>query len=337
MSGSGVDAAEVHAGFRELHERLGWGSRVYALGFGPKETCGVPTATDAFRLYVTRKHPRAALSATARLPRNICGVPVDVVEDAVPIVHAGGVLTARRRPVEMGDGISHEEVLNGSMGAVVRWEGRPGRYLLSCAHVLAPAGLGNRRDWVYQPEVAEGGRVRNNRIGRLVAWTRIRFGAHENTVDAALAHIEPDEDAVVNEIGIADVALKARHYLTQPEAEQRRVTGPVVKRGRTTGITSGRVVDWAWTGRIRVYDSRGRLRSARFRGQLRVKGAGDRPFSSPGDSGAVVVERGSSKMVGMVIAGSTTASIVTPAWRVLNVSNQWKVDLAEPQAPLGGP
>ncbi len=334
MTNAALSACDVREALAELCARLGRGAPPHAVGFGRKDTDGLTTRTEALRVYVTRKAPRDHVSRSDRFPPCIAGIPVDVIEEPVPVLHSDGVLTRRRRPVEMGDSISHELMLNGTMGAVVAWEGQPGRYLLSCAHVLAPTGLGRRRAFVLQPAVTDAGRVANNRIGRLAAWTSIRFGGEVNTVDAALAQIEPNHDAAVNEIGVPGVDMRPRNYLTKSEADHRRPIGPVVKRGRTTGITSGEVVDWTWSGQVRVLDGRGQLRTAFFRGQLRVKGAGGRPFSASGDSGGVVVERRSSKMIGLVIAGSTTSSIVTPAWRVLNVPTKWKVDLVPRGAPL---
>jgi hypothetical protein len=87
--------------------------------------------------------------------------------------------------VRPGEAVRHERGDPGTIGAIVRAaQNRADRFLLSCAHVLAPRAS--------NPSVGDGILDGDgNRVGTLAAWTRLRFGiAHPNVVDAALARIQ---------------------------------------------------------------------------------------------------------------------------------------------------
>jgi hypothetical protein len=263
------------------------------------------------------------LDIASRIPARIDGVDVDVIEAKEPVAHSGPTFARRIRPLEMGYGASHEEILYGSLGAIVSWSGRPGDYLLSCCHVLAPAGIGRAKDRILQPARPDGGRRPEDVIAWLEAWQSPRFGGRTNRLDAAVARLMV---SARNVTGIPGVKVSGRF---PSEAELAGVElGELAKRGRTTGITRGELEDIDWSGTIRMPNDRGGLSRARFEGQLWVRSR-RRPaaFSEAGDSGALVVETSTSSAVGLLIAGEGIHSVVTPLWRVLNVSGLWDLSL----------
>jgi hypothetical protein len=80
---------------------------VVGVGVGYKLVGGRPTSTVAVRVYVREKVPEAQLDRAARLPKDIEGVPVDVVEGEFRLLDTPTSLAEhrRRRPILYG-GIS---------------------------------------------------------------------------------------------------------------------------------------------------------------------------------------------------------------------------------------
>lgn len=87
----------------------------------------------------------------------------------------------------------------------------------------------------------------------------------------------------------------------------------VRKHGRTTGLTSGRIVLINATVKVSYITSRG-MRSANFVGQI-----GTEAISEGGDSGSILVEEGSNLAVGLLFAGSNTRSFYTPIQTALDL------------------
>jgi hypothetical protein len=92
---------------------------------------------------------------------------------------------------------------------------------------------------------------------------------------------------------------------------------PVIKYGRTTAQTRGRIS--AINATVNV--SYGAVGTARFVNQIIISPGN---FSSPGDSGALVVgARGNNarKPVGLLFAGGSTSTVATPIGPVLRRFN----------------
>jgi hypothetical protein len=125
----------------------------------------------------------------------------------------------------------------------------------------------------------------------------------DNLVDAALAR--PDNPAM-----FSDEVLQ----IGRVNGTKAPTLGMIVaKMGRTTGYTEGRVTLLNATVNVQYDTSRG-TRTARFVEQVITTG-----MSSSGDSGSLVVDPADNTAVGLLFAGSQTATIFTPIERVLSV------------------
>jgi hypothetical protein len=85
--------------------------------------------------------------------------------------------------------------------------------------------------------------------------------------------------------------------------EEPAEAGAVAKRGRTTGITRGRVTAFELDG-VQVGYTRGTLT---FDDQIEIESTGSGPFSAGGDSGSLILTaEGAPRGVGLLFAGSET-------------------------------
>lgn len=89
----------------------------------------------------------------------------------------------------------------------------------------------------------------------------------------------------------------------------------IVKMGRTTGYTEGRVTLLNATVNVQ-YDTMRGTRTARFVEQVITTG-----MSESGDSGSLIVDPSDNAAVGLLFAGSGVATLFTPIDRVLSVFN----------------
>ena len=229
-----------------------------------------------------------------KIPKKLAGYYVEVIEagvfrplsmlkmDIMDVVDRSR--TMRWRPAPCGVSIGHFKITAGTLGAVVYRDGRP--FILSNNHVLANcdcewetrASVG---DHVYQPGPIDGG-SELDAIARLSSW--VKLGRTGNLVDCALAEpISPDlvEASLLGVGGYGGVASP-------------RPGMAVVKSGRTTAVTCGTIIDVDAT--IKVEYPIGTLE---FRGQIITT-----RMASGGDSGSLLVDAASGKVVGLLFAGS---------------------------------
>ena len=266
------------------------------------------------KVYLSR--PSAAL-----LPAAVDGVPL-VLEVTGPFVALGdlpipaaeddGPVDPKKsfpRPVPIGVSTGHPDVSAGTLGARVT-DGRR-VFALSNNHVYANRNQAREGDRLLQPGVHDGGRDPDDEIGTLWDFEEIRFcgvpSCAFNVMDAALAlssdenlgHETPDGGYGAPRSRPLDAALGME----------------VQKYGRTTGQTTGRV-----TGIHATLDVDYRTGRARFEEQVVITG-GSGGFSAPGDSGSLVVSRGTllgdRRPVALLFAGSSTSTIASPIGPVL--------------------
>jgi hypothetical protein len=306
---------------------------VVAVGIGYKATGGRLTDRRAIVCSVVAKRPPAALAAEDLIPEAVDGVPTDVVQSGP--ISALGLHTTRQRPAPGGVSVGHTSITAGTLGCLVRQGGR--LHILSNNHVLANSNDAAVGDAILQPGPADGGRASADRIGQLAAWVPIAFdagggdggpsdcgiarfaadalnlaaaaigsgtrlravrvgagagaAAAENLVDAAIASLD-DDGSVLPEIldigriaGVVEAALGA----------------PLKKSGRTTGFTTGTVLQTDVTVRV----SYGTNRIATFTDQLM---AGE--MSQGGDSGSAVLDD-QNRIAGLLFAGSTNTTVIS--------------------------
>ncbi len=308
---------------------------VVATGLGYKITGGQKTSTLSIICSVTKKVAASELSSTDLVPTSLNGTPTDVIETGV--IRALQSPTEKHRPAPGGVSIGHRDITAGTLGCLVKKDGR--FVILSNNHVLANSNAAEIGDPILQPGPYDGGRYPDDHIADLEQFIPINisglpsdcpvatgtanflnsiarlFGssvqlqainqqATENLVDAAIARPLNPED-VKNEIidiGTAQGTVDAELGMA------------IKKSGRTTGFTTGEIQQVDVT--VNVQYGEGQI--AQFTDQF-MAGA----MSQGGDSGSAVLDD-SNNLVGLLFAGSDTSTIMN---RIQNVFSALGVSL----------
>lgn len=272
---------------------------VHGVGVGPKVVLGRTTSTLAVRFYVGTKTPRSALPWGDRLPNSIDGLPVDIIASPAATLSASPVNVPfgrkRVRPVCPGVSAGIGTVPFGTIAAFCR-STRAGEgqkvLVLSNNHVLAnftavggePIFQPGRDDSLGDP----------NRFASLLRAFHVEPGSLLNRIDAAVAELDTGID--FNPV-IPDKVGKVLGS-TPPV-----VPNIVCKFGRTTEYTEGKITDANYTCVIGI-DPSDDSRVATFVNQVRIDRRDPDPiFADKGDSGALIVEKGTGMAVGLYFAG----------------------------------
>ena len=313
-------------------------NNVVGVGVGYKESEGVVTDELAVVVNVMKKVPVAQLAEGDQVPRQIDGVRTDVVEtgrflagQVQPRTATAQVLGPkdRWRPlIPAGVSLAHVAVTAGTFGCLVR-RGRD-IFLLSNNHVLANVNNAQIGDAIIQPSRYDGG-SEADKVATLAHYIPIDFGGETPTSKTATTiekflnwlsekfkskhrfmtyRTSPGENLV-------DVALARPLDPTQfnpdilkigrPKGVHQAILGMVVqKMGRTTDYTQGRITQIEVTSSV---DYNGR--TATFTKQFMANG-----ISLGGDSGSAVLDN-EEYLVGLLYAGSSTATLINPIQTVL--------------------
>jgi hypothetical protein len=203
----------------------------------------------------------------------------------------------RLRPLVPGASVSLAEGGTGTIAGFVRTGGSDAVQMLSNNHVLADENRATPGADVIQPGVVDGGTVANDTVGALTTFVPIDLGG-TNLVDCAIATID---ELVGWSLATFDVYGGLTGVLEIGEEFP-----AVAKFGRTSGHTIGAVTAIELDNVLVGYDSG----VVRFDDQIEVAGTEDGPFSSPGDSGSLVVtdvaDASGAAAVGLLFAGSET-------------------------------
>ncbi len=281
-----------------------------------KVTQGQPTGTTSLTVLVESKKTKRTLGAAAVVPDTADGVPTDVIE--VGVIRAL-TFNIKVRPALPGYSIGHHDITAGTFGCLVRdlraccecgcaggfchcgghghghghcgGHHQDGDYLiLSNNHVLANSNAGSLGDAILQPGAFDGGLFPSDEVARLERFERITFGAAGyNLVDCAVARPTSSRNVTASIIG-----------LVMPRGISQALVGmSVVKVGRTTQVTNGRVL--STNGTVAV--SYGAPGVAIYRHQIITTG-----MSAGGDSGSLLMDR-DLNAVGLLYAGSAVITI----------------------------
>lgn len=306
------DASELEASARatetqKRHEdRLMTFDNVVGVATSLKVTNGKPTGTWSVTALVERKLPMTKVAAASRVPANLDGVQTDVVEVGRPVPLT---FSTKVRPALPGFSIGHHNITAGTFGCLVHDVRRccckserecsegtahqecQGDYLiLSNNHVLAAVNTGRSGDLILQPGPVDGGLFPSDAIATLERFEPIVFGkAGYNVVDAAVARPSHSRNVSAAIIGVV-----------MPTGFGQALVGlPVIKVGRTTQVSTGRVL--ATNATVSVFY--GAPGVATFRHQILTT-----PMSAGGDSGSLLMSRALSA-VGLLFAGSSQITI----------------------------
>lgn len=289
-------------------------SNVVGVGIGLKYSAGKETKTRCVRFYVAEKIHKSSLSVKNMLPADVDGIPTDViVTGRFRARNTASENKLKRRPIRPGTSIGfrfpdNSAVMAGTFGAVVSKGGN--RFILSNNHVIAGVGLIAAGAPIFQPGLLDGGSAATDAVAKLGAVIDIKK-AGANKVDCALAEILPG--AAVNPRHMPNVGKLAS---TNPIAAAEGML--VMKTGRTTGHTRGRIVDVSADVVVGYEDKDGNEFGAAFNDQILIEGTPNPGgFSTSGDSGSLIVDRATKRATGLLFAGSSVVTIANHISEVL--------------------
>lgn len=270
-----------------------------------KVSGGKPTKIWSLAVLVESKEPTSKLKKSEQVPETLDGVPTDVVE--VGRIETL-VFNARVRPALPGYSIGHFNITAGTFGCLVRdlrrcccelekecchparEECRGDYLILSNNHILANSNQATPGDLILQPGPIDGGVYPADGIATLERFEPIVLGAAGyNLVDAAVARPLRSRDVTASILGT----------LIPRGVDQAFIGSPVIKAGRTTQVTLGRVI--AVNATVVVFGYNGG--AAQFRHQIITTG-----MSAGGDSGSLLMD-GNLSAVGLLFAGSPFVTI----------------------------
>jgi hypothetical protein len=274
---------------------------VLGVGLGPKVTGDRRLKTMSVRIYVRHKLPDDVLPERLRVPREIRGVPTDVIELGRFRASAGESNRRLARPFSMGASIGHDRKMAGTAGALLRLKGGGDarRFVLSNNHVLADSNRLKAGAPVFQAGKLDGGPPQP--IARLTTYIRLsKSAAQANFVDCAIAELESPDLAVSD---LIDLGGSCDRKVVAAEVGMR-----VTKTGRTSGVTLGIIDDVDFDIEVDYP----RLGSVVFEDQILILPDQDHSrFSEDGDSGALVLKQGARRSpVGLLFASSEKGKAV---------------------------
>jgi hypothetical protein len=241
---------------------------VVRVGLGLRESSGELVHEWVYRVYVRSRRARRGLWSWERIPAEVRGIRTDVLVDGRTRVRP----ESKTPTLAPGSSIVLQKVVtgasleNGSVGLLVRrgyqdTEGKKlgeGKFILTNEHVLyapVPVGHPTLRQSVYSPQPGSCRDPAASTDGALEPLSKkdyVAFGGTSCYVDAALALIEKGvgganehKDLAVagNPAGKIQTTLHDLLALALPPGG----SAPVVrKRGATTGLTRGTVVEVAF-------------------------------------------------------------------------------------------
>jgi len=327
-----LDAIKLVRGVRQEYARFLLSKpNVVACGVGFKESQGIVTDEPCIVVGVTKKVPQAQLTAQDLIPKVIAqDVKSDVVE--VGQIRAFQSPQDKWRPAPGGVSIGHYAITAGTLGCLVTKNSRD--YILSNNHVLANSNDARVGDAILQPGPHDGGTMADQ-IATLAEFVPIDFGdtpavcgvatGVEKLLNAIARAVGSrhrlsafQESDGLNQVDCAlalplspDLVSKEISQIGLPQGVRQATLGTTVRKsGRTTGYTTGRIVQIDVTVQV-AYGSR----LATFTDQL-MAGA----MSAGGDSGSAVLDD-EGYIVGLLFAGSETTTLINPIQLVLDALN----------------
>ena len=293
---------------------------VVGYSVGEKWADGVPTGESALLVFVEKKEPLSALSASDMIDKEIDGMTTDVVGRCGKIKAVGRRRKRRRRrrgrkakqkiiynfdrqskvrPILAGISISHPDVTAGTLGGIFMHNGKP--VILTNNHVAANTNAAKIGDPIYQPGTYDGGRSRDT-IGRLVDFVPLKNGVNQ---DSAIVSVDTSFETAFNLTNARRIA-----GIANPRTKMR-----IWKTGRTTAGTRGRVIGIGGTFSVDYGDSRPVY--------ITVKDCIiTTNISDGGDSGSLLMtgnpRKDANKAVGLLFAGSSQITLHSRIRPVMN-------------------
>lgn len=290
------------------------------IGIGPKIINGIFTEELSIRVYVAQKvNDPKKIPENLLIPSEYEGYHTDIIEVGYLTPH---MFDRYMRPIFAGASIGNEnENSAGTFGGLVKAYDET--FILSCNHVIARNNQAVTGENIVHPGRLDGG---NETVARLHRFVEIIFdGVTPNLVDVAIGR--PLERGLF------------KKQIIKPRISPRGIGEAdyfkwVMKCGRTTERTRGYIFDIHYTSNIHYPQG-----YARFDDQILIKGVVPRgfssmpdaryvpPFSSNGDSGALVIDEKTNLIYGLLIAGNSSNNF-TIVNKIANIENELRVNVA---------
>lgn len=193
--------------------------------------------------------------------------------------------------LRIGASVSHYLRSAGTLGFFARRTSDGVVGIVSNNHVLALCDRGRENDEIVHPGAFDHG-IRPDNVIAYLTRGYPRLDVPQPIVDCAFARLR--EGIPYDPVTIA-AGLKL-----DPDPVILYEQRDVMKCGRTTGLTHGRIAVFALDNVEIDYG----FRVGRFNQQIEIEPVGDTPFSKPGDSGSLVVNP-EGHPVGLSFAGTT--------------------------------
>lgn len=266
---------------------------IVAIGITEKVTEKKDTGSLSLCFYVEKKLPKSRIKPGKMIPPVLSVADrTAVFTDVQEIGKVRPQINKRRLPLASGYSIGSSSD-TGTLGAIVK-RGKK-FFLLSNSHVLAKSGKGKAGDSIFYPGEADN----DGKIQKVAALSDIlpfRPGDDFlNRIDAALAEVN---EGFADKLDFSIRGVKSPMSLTEPVRGMKIVT-----RGRTSGNARGEVQDIHFSI-ILPYPGIGKVG---FIDQVKCT-----RYSKPGDSGSIIVDQKSGKIVGLHFAGSGESSVFNP-------------------------
>jgi endonuclease G len=301
MNIDSMTIAHARLALHEASRAFLFDPNVNLIGLGNPEHDGRVAENElAIRVHVNRKLSGMELEAateagyTHLIPSTIGSFRTDVLQGTYHLHHAqpwGGWWrptatkgrAAYSNPMQGGISISDEfHMAYGTLGGKVYDRVTGDEMILSNWHVLAGGWNARRGQFIYQPGRLDGGTFAN-------AFARLTKDAMAVNLDAAVATLTGSRRLINEQLGLGPVTGVGSWQLGMI----------VVKSGRSSQITYGRIVEIESVARIR-YGYLERL----IRNVMVIDPLNGGEVSKPGDSGSWWLNEMTRQAIGLHFAGS---------------------------------
>lgn len=286
--------------------------QVVGVGTGFRVRRGKQTKEVCVQVFVNRKMPPEALSDHELVPEELQSLEGESVGTDVAEVSTLDAQqdTARYRPVPGGCSIGPEaSVSAGTLGGWACDNLDDTTVLLTNNHVISSLDTMPVLRRVLQPGRLDGGILPDDVIGELKRDVTVNTvpnvaGANPaaSVVDAAIGTIEAERTDDITQLDVPVIY----------EIQAPMIGMNVQKRGRTTRLTTNGQVTTINATLLITYQNRTRL--GRIQNAFIVTSTDGNVFSSPGDSGSLILNQtagelaGTFPVVGLLFAGGTNAA-----------------------------
>lgn len=199
--------------------------------------------------------------------------------------------TGKHRPVPGGVSVGHVDVTAGTAGFIVE-DDDGNQYAGSNNHVYADTNNASEGDTIIQPGSVDGGSGSSDKSGELAGYVPLEDGV---TVDFAWATQIAEYELNIAELGTPDGSP------VDPA-----IGDNLIKSGRTTGITEASVEQIGVNVTVNYGDATYQINDCIITGDM----------SDGGDSGSATLMKDSMEPVGVLFAGSNTATVHNKATNV---------------------